>query len=43
MGTRSRGYTAGRYTTHEADVHAFDRMIADRYMTALRAHEPVGS
>jgi Rieske 2Fe-2S family protein len=36
-GVRSRGYTAGRYTKHEQDVHAFDRMVAERYMAALRA------
>jgi Rieske 2Fe-2S family protein len=40
-GTRSRGYTAGRYTTHEADVQEFDRMVAERYMAALRAPEEV--
>jgi hypothetical protein len=32
---------AGRYTTHEYDVHAFDRMVAERYMAALRAESPV--
>ena len=36
-GVRSRGYTAGRYTTHEGDVHAFDSMVAERYLEALRA------
>ena len=41
MGVRSRGYVAGRYTTHEYDVHAFDRMVAERYMAALRAQSPV--
>lgn len=30
-GTRSRAYTAGRYTTMEAGVHAFDLHVADRY------------
>jgi phenylpropionate dioxygenase-like ring-hydroxylating dioxygenase large terminal subunit len=34
-GVRSRGYTAGRYTTHEGDVHAFDAMVAERYLQAL--------
>jgi glycine betaine catabolism A len=42
-GTRSRGYTAGRYTTHEADVHAFDSMVADRYLTALRSRAGVAT
>jgi Rieske 2Fe-2S family protein len=41
MGVRSRGYVAGRYTTHEYDVHAFDRMVAERYMAALHAQSPV--
>ena len=35
-GVRSRAYTAGRYTTHEGDVHAFDRMVGERYLEALR-------
>ena len=39
-GMRSRGYSAGRYTTHEGDVHAFDSMVAERYLEALR--EPAG-
>ena len=34
-GMRSRGYTAGRYSTHEGDVHAFDAMVARRYLGAL--------
>jgi glycine betaine catabolism A len=34
-GMRSRGYTAGRYTTHEGDVHAFDSMVGERYLEAL--------
>jgi glycine betaine catabolism A len=38
-GLRSRGYVAGRYTTHEGDVHEFDSMVAERYLQALR--EPV--
>jgi Rieske 2Fe-2S family protein len=35
-GMRSRGYVAGRYTTHEGDVHAFDSMVGERYLEALR-------
>jgi Rieske 2Fe-2S family protein len=35
-GVGSRGYVAGRYSTHEGDVHAFDRMVANRYLAALR-------
>jgi Rieske 2Fe-2S family protein len=34
-GLASRGYTAGRYTDHEGDTHAFDRMVAERYLEAL--------
>jgi Rieske 2Fe-2S family protein len=30
-GTRSRAYTAGRYSGIEAGVHTFDLMVADRY------------
>jgi glycine betaine catabolism A len=30
-GTRSRSWTAGRYSNQEASVHAFDIMVADRY------------
>jgi len=30
-GTRSRSFTAGRYSNQEASVHAFDLMVADRY------------
>jgi Rieske 2Fe-2S family protein len=40
-GMRNRGYVAGRYSAEEADVHAFDRMVADRYMEALREREEV--
>jgi glycine betaine catabolism A len=36
-GVRTRGYTAGRYSAEEVDVHAFDLMVAQRYMEALRA------
>jgi Rieske 2Fe-2S family protein len=31
QGTRSRAYTAGRYSGIEAGVHTFDLMVADRY------------
>jgi Rieske 2Fe-2S family protein len=34
-GARSRGYSSGRYTTHEGDVHAFDVMVAERYLRSL--------
>ncbi len=40
-GVRTTGYTAGRYSAEEVDVHAFDLMVAERYMEALRAQEPV--
>ena len=30
-GTRSSSWVAGRFTTQEASVHAFDQMVADRY------------
>jgi glycine betaine catabolism A len=30
-GTRSRSWVSGRYSNQEASVHAFDRMVADRY------------
>jgi len=30
-GTRSRAYTAGRYSAIESSVHGFDLMVADRY------------
>ena len=39
-GVRTRGYVAGRYSTHEGDVHAFDTMVARRYMEALCDAEP---
>jgi Rieske 2Fe-2S family protein len=35
LGMQTRGYTPGRYTTQEADVHRFDRMIAGRYADSL--------
>jgi hypothetical protein len=31
----TRNYTAGRYSAEEVDVHAFDLMVADKYMEAL--------
>jgi phenylpropionate dioxygenase-like ring-hydroxylating dioxygenase large terminal subunit len=40
QGVRTRGYVAGRYSAEEIDVHAFDVMVAERYMDALR--EPHG-
>ena len=40
-GVRTRNYTAGRYSAEEIDVHAFDLMVADRYMEALRAGSAV--
>jgi Rieske 2Fe-2S family protein len=40
-GLATRGYTAGRYSAEESDVHAFDLMVADRYMEALRAGSEV--
>ena len=40
-GVRTRDYTAGRYSAEEVDVHAFDLMVADRYMEALRAEAEV--
>jgi Rieske 2Fe-2S family protein len=36
-GIGARGYTAGRYSSHEGDVHAFDAMVAERYLRALGA------
>jgi Rieske 2Fe-2S family protein len=35
MGIRSRGYRPGRYTSVEDGVHAFDRLVAQRYAAAL--------
>jgi phenylpropionate dioxygenase-like ring-hydroxylating dioxygenase large terminal subunit len=35
-GMTSRSFVPGRYTTQEGDVHAFDQMIARRYLEALR-------
>jgi Rieske 2Fe-2S family protein len=36
-GMTTRGFTPGRYTLQEDDVHAFDVMVADRYLEALTA------
>jgi Rieske 2Fe-2S family protein len=36
QGVGSRGYTAGRYSTHEGDVHTFDVMVANHYLNHLR-------
>jgi glycine betaine catabolism A len=33
-GMSSRAFTPGRYTTQETDVHAFDVMVAERYLEA---------
>jgi glycine betaine catabolism A len=32
QGTRSSSWVAGRYSNQEASVHAFDQMVADRYV-----------
>jgi glycine betaine catabolism A len=42
-GMASRGFQPGRYTSEETDVHAFDVMVADRYMQALAGAVEVGS
>jgi len=36
QGMRSRGFEPGRYTSQEFDVHAFDVMVAERYLEATR-------
>jgi Rieske 2Fe-2S family protein len=41
QGVRTRGYVAGRYSAEEIDVHAFDVMVAERYMDALRERSEV--
>jgi Rieske 2Fe-2S family protein len=43
LGAGSRGYTAGRYSLEETDTHAFDRMVAERYMEALTQSEAVSA
>jgi len=35
MAMASRGRSAGRYTSVEDGVHAFDRLLAKRYAAAL--------
>jgi Rieske 2Fe-2S family protein len=40
-GVRTSGYVAGRYSGEEVDVHAFDVMVAERYMEALREGQKV--
>jgi Rieske 2Fe-2S family protein len=35
-GMASSAFVPGRYTTREGDVHAFDVMVAERYLEALR-------
>ena len=37
QGMQSRGFEPGRYMTQEQDVHAFDLMVAERYLDALGA------
>ncbi len=39
-GVASRGYSSGRYSAEEHDVHAFDAMVAARYMEGLREEVP---
>ena len=42
-GTRSSSWVAGRYSNAEASVHAFDQMVADRYVgeyVVVEAHRP---
>ncbi len=36
LGVRAKGYVAGRYSADESDVHAFDTLVAERYMAALK-------
>jgi Rieske 2Fe-2S family protein len=36
QGVASGGYSAGRYSAQESDVHAFDAMVAARYREGLR-------
>ena len=35
LGVGAKGYVAGRYSAEESDVHAFDTLVAERYMEAL--------
>jgi Rieske 2Fe-2S family protein len=43
QGMQSRGFEPGRYTSQEEDVHAFDVMVAERYLEALGAGVGVAS
>ena len=38
-GVRIPGYVAGRYSGDENDVHAFDTLVAQRYLEGLRAQD----
>jgi Rieske 2Fe-2S family protein len=42
-GVRTRGYALGRYSAEEVDVHAFDVMVAERYLEAVREGEEVAA
>jgi glycine betaine catabolism A len=42
-GVGTRGYTAGRYSAEEVDVHAFDLMVAERYMEGITNVPPASS
>ena len=43
LGVRTRGYVAGRYSAEESDVHAFDTLVAERYLQALLADRATAS
>jgi Rieske 2Fe-2S family protein len=43
QGMASRGFEPGRYTDEEFDVHAFDVMVADRYLESLAGRVEVTS
>jgi Rieske 2Fe-2S family protein len=43
LGMRNSGAVAGRYSAEEDDVHAFDVMVAGRYMEALRERHEVAA
>jgi Rieske 2Fe-2S family protein len=42
-GVRTRGYALGRYSAEEVDVHAFDAMIAERYLEAVVRRQGVAA
>ena len=42
-GLGARGYTSGRYSSHEGTVHDFDNMVAGRYMEALEGRAAADS